>query len=117
MFRPGHLHRSLIAEGDRPALALTFEYTLGHDERQGEGVDFVLFGTLGTQTLNERFFLPRDSAFNFAHEVNLILTKHGLPSRGGPVMFFHDEYDQVFADVRRLVHGEAGEAVDLREFE
>ncbi len=117
MFRPGHLHRSHIADGQRPAFSLNLDYELGKDEQQRSGISFVLHGTVAERTINEAFFLPRDSAFNFAHDVNVLLKKHGMQTHGGPIMLFHDEYDQMFEHIRALLQAESGEAVDLREFE
>lgn len=118
MFKSGHLHRALAAIGERPAFELNLNYHRDKDAQGHVGMQFALTGNVAGQPVDEAFFLLKDNAYNFAHEVSRVLKKYGMHPQQGPVMLFHDEYDLVFEDIRQQL-GATGwaESVNLQEFE
>jgi len=117
MFTPGHVHRSNLdcPESLRlaPPFTIDFYYEVRHDPQEGPMLHMRLVGEVQGRHFDEEFELYRDVAFNFASAATRVAAKHGLPPNASPIMRSHDEYDKVFADIRKQLHTKPGDPVNL----
>lgn len=110
MFEPGHLHISRIRLlPSDTGFSLDIRYSI---EDQRKGVDFTVDGTVNDNEIHERFSLPRDTAFNFASNVDHILRRHGVLTPEFMSLSAHHEYDAMFEDIRGRLHSWNGEPID-----
>ncbi|UVE19099.1 DUF5064 family protein [Pseudomonas sp. LS44] len=115
MFQPGHLYlQPQSPYGQRFEIHL--DYDLERDPQGAQQVHFDLHGEIDGQPFTESFELPRELAVNFASVASRLAGKHGLRVPSGPVMFFRDDYDAMFDDLRQRLDIKPGEPVDLQKF-
>ena len=76
-----------------------------------------MVGDLAGKTFEERFELHRDTAFNFASVATRLARKHGFPTNTSLIMRNHQEYDQMFADIRAKLGAHTGDTVNLDHLE
>ena len=112
MFEPGHLHicRTALQASDF-SYDIHIRYEVREDPKEGTSMHFAMEGDVGGNTFQEEFELPRDLAFNFAHDANVIARKHGLPHAATLPLATHKDYDLMFEDVRHRLHAESGDPV------
>ncbi|WPC03997.1 DUF5064 family protein [Pseudomonas benzenivorans] len=118
MFEPGHLHRvNPVATPDQPAYSIDLYYEVRQDPVEGPMLQMRMHGEVAGKAFEEAFELHRDTAFNFASVASRIARKHGLPSDTSLLLRNHQEYDQMFADIRAKLGSHAGDPVDLDHLE
>jgi|SRR5690606_15672381 len=112
MFEPGHLHicRTALQASDF-SYDIHIRYEVCENPVEGTSMHFAMEGDVGGNTFQEEFELPRDLAFNFAHDANRIAIKHGLPHTATLPLAMHKDYDLMFEDVRKKLHAESGDPV------
>ncbi|OCR23160.1 acetyl-CoA carboxylase [Pseudomonas syringae] len=112
MFEPGHLHitRTALQASDF-GYNIHIRYEVCECPGEGTCMRFVMEGEVAGNQFQDEFVLPRDLAFNFAHDANRIAIKHGLPHLATLPLAMHKEYDQMFEDVRHKLHAESGDTV------
>ena len=110
MFEPGHLHLSRIQLlPTDTGFNLDIHYSV---DAQRSGVEFVVEGEINPQAVRESFSLPRDTAFNFASNIDHLLRRHGVLTREFMSLSAHHEYDAMFEDIRAQLDAWKGEAID-----
>ncbi|MEO1817687.1 MULTISPECIES: DUF5064 family protein [Pseudomonadaceae] len=110
MFEPGHLHISrLQLLPEDTGYSLDIHYSI---DSQRSAVEFVVEGEINQQVVRETFSLPRDTAFNFASNIDHILRRHGVLTREFMSLSAHHEYDAMFEDIRERLNAWNGEAID-----
>ena len=110
MFEPGHLHITHVALlPSDVSYTLDLHYQTASDAVEGPGMQFTLTGNLAGETVEESFQLPRDSAFNFASQIDRIARRHGLPEGQKLLLIDHHDYDRMFADVREQLDRHSGD--------
>lgn len=114
MFEPGHLHlaRMRLIPGDT-GFSIDITY---HIAEQGSKVAFDVQGEANDQPINESFDLPRETAFNFASDIDHLLRRYGVLSPEFMSLSTHHEYDAMFDDIRSQLNAWHGEAIDLDQF-
>lgn len=112
MFEPGHLHicRTALQASDF-SYDIHIRYEVCENPTEGTSMHFSMEGEVAGNSFQDEFELPRDLAFNFAHDANRIAVKHGLPHLATLPLAMHKEYDQMFEDVRKKLHAESGDPV------
>ncbi|MHC8318156.1 DUF5064 family protein [Pseudomonas sp. LB3P31] len=116
-FEPGHLHIERIAlTKDGYSYALSIDYEVAQDPKEGEGMLFKMSGTVQGKELQEEFFLPKDQAFDFARHATRLAQKHGLPKEAG-IGSVHKAYDLMFEDVRAQLDVKSGDPVKPEHLE
>lgn len=112
MFEPGHLHicRTALQASDF-SYDIHIRYDVRENPVEGTSMHFAMEGDVDGKAFEEEFELPRDLAFNFAHDANRIALKHGLPSAAALPLATHKDYDLMFEDVRQKLHAESGDPV------
>ena len=110
MFEPGHLHisRMRLLPSDT-GFSIDIRYDI---EGQGKTVDFTVEGKVNDNEVHETFSLPRDTAFNFASNVDHILRRHGVLTPEFMSLATHHEYDAMFEDIRGRLGAWNGEPID-----
>ncbi len=110
MFEPGHLHlsRMQLLPSD-VGFSIDIRYEI---DEQCTAVHFTLEGEIKGEPLKESFSLPRDTAFNFASNIDHILRHHGVITPEFLSVSAHHEYDEMFEDIRAKLHAWHGEAID-----
>ncbi|MCD5993960.1 DUF5064 family protein [Pseudomonas sp. CDFA 602] len=118
MFEPGHLHitHAALQQSD-VTYDIHLNYEVTEDPKEGTGVHFTVQGDIGGKAFNEEFQLPRDLAYNFAHDVSRIAIRHGLPNSAGLPLAQHKDYDSMFEDIRNKLHAKSGEPVKPEHLE
>ena len=83
MFEPGHLHitRSALQKTDH-SFDIHIRYQRIEDPAQGTRMSFAMDGEINGKAFSETFELPRDLAFNFAHDASRIAMGAGGLQRG-----------------------------------
>ena len=110
MLEPGHLHISRVQLlPTDTGYSLDIRYSV---DAQRSGVDFVVEGEINQQAVHENFSLPRDTAFNFASNIDHLLRRHGVLTREFMSLSAHHEYDAMFEDIRAQLDAWKGEAID-----
>jgi hypothetical protein len=112
MFEPGHLHicRTALQASDF-GYDIHIRYQLSETPEEGTCMHFSMQGEVAGNVFEDEFELPKDMAFNFAHDANRIAIKHGMPHIAVLPLTMHKEYDLMFEDVRAKLHAESGDAV------
>lgn len=114
MFEPGHFHRSnSVANGDVPTYAIDLHYDIRQDAAEGPMLQMSLEGEIDGVTFEDSFELHRDTAFNFASVVSRLAHRHGLPTSVVLISHEHEEFDQMFEDIRHRLDAHSGDPVDL----
>ncbi|MDD1509777.1 DUF5064 family protein [Pseudomonas sp. CNPSo 3701] len=114
MFEPGHFHRSnSVANGDVPIYTVDLHYDIRQDAAEGPMLQMSLKGEIDGAPFEEAFELHRDTAFNFASVVSRLAHKHGLPTSLVLISHEHEEFDQMFEDIRHRLDAHSGDPVDL----
>ncbi|WNW13580.1 DUF5064 family protein [Pseudomonas sp. DTU_2021_1001937_2_SI_NGA_ILE_001] len=118
MFEPGHLHivHSALQKTDH-SFDIHLRYQKVEDPAEGTCMSFDMQGEIDGKAFNETFVLPRDLAFNFAHEASRIAIRHGLPNPAGLPIAQHADYDRMFEDIRAQLHARSGEPVKPEHLE
>jgi hypothetical protein len=112
MFEPGHLHICHTAlQASDFSYDIHIRYEVCENPAQGTSMLFAMEGQVQGQTFQEAFELPRDLAFNFAHDANRIAIKHGLAPTATLPLAMHKDYDLMFEDVRQKLGAESGDPV------
>ncbi|MEE4788908.1 DUF5064 family protein [Pseudomonas alliivorans] len=118
MFEPGHLHMTHAAfQPSDVAYDIHLRYEVSQDPKQGTGIHFTMQGEIDGKTFSEEFVLPRDLAFNFAHDAGRIALKHGLPHSDSLPIAKHPDYDRMFEDIRDKLDAKSGEPVKPEHLE
>ncbi|SDR97574.1 protein of unknown function [Halopseudomonas sabulinigri] len=114
MFEPGQLHlaRMRLLPTDS-GFSIDIRYQV---EQQGKAVSFHVTGEVNGEAIDEGFTLTRDSAFNFASDIDHLLRRHQVLSPEFMSLTTHHEYDAMFEDIRSQLHAWHGEAIDLDQF-
>nr|WP_312231432.1 DUF5064 family protein [Pseudomonas sp.] len=114
MFEPGHFHRSnSVATADIPNYAIDLHYDIRQDAAEGPMLHMTLKGEVKGTAFEESFELHRDTAYNFASVVSRLAYKHGLPANVVLISHEHEEFDQMFEDIRHRLDAHSGDPVDL----
>ncbi|GAB7527720.1 DUF5064 family protein [Pseudomonas sp. 3A(2025)] len=118
MFEPGHLHitRSALQKTDH-SFDIHIRYQRIEDPAQGTSMSFAMDGEINGKPFSETFQLPRDLAFNFAHDASRIAIRHGLPNTAGLPIAQHKDYDRMFEDIRAQLDIKSGEPVKPEHLE
>lgn len=118
MFEPGHLHITHTAL-QRPDATydIHLRYEVTSDPGQGTCVSFTMEGDIEGKSFTEHFQLPRDLAYNFAHDASRIALAHGLPSADALPLARHPDYDRMFEDIRDQLDAKSGEPVKPEHLE
>jgi hypothetical protein len=111
MFEPGHLHRTNLP--GMPEFAVDIYYEVRNDAEQGMMMHFRMVGNFAGNAFEDEFELHRDTAFNFASSITRLAAKHGFHPAFGAVLRNHQEYDQMFDDIREKLKAIPGEPVNL----
>lgn len=118
MFESGHLHRAnSVATADQPLFSIDLYYQVRQDPSEGAMLHMRMVGEVAGKPFEEEFELHRDTAFNFASVASRIAVKHGLPTRISLIARTHQEYDQMFADIRTKLGSHSGDTVNLDHLE
>ncbi|MGG2397622.1 DUF5064 family protein [Pseudomonas sp. SH1-B] len=118
MFEPGHLHRSNLPSLDgQPGYSIDFYYEVRQDAQEGAMLHGRLVGEIDGKAFEEVFEMHRDTAFNFASVISRLVSKHGLHPNHSPIMREHEEYDEIFEDIRAKLHAKPGDAVNFDHLE
>ncbi|KQQ50689.1 acetyl-CoA carboxylase [Pseudomonas sp. Leaf127] len=112
MFEPGHLHitHSALQKTDH-SFDIHIRYQRTEDPAHGTGMNFDMQGEIDGKAFSDSFQLPRDLAFNFAHDASRIAIKHGLPNTAGLPLAQHKDYDRMFEDIREQLDARSGEPI------
>lgn len=112
MFEPGHLHitRAPLQASDF-GYDIHIHYEVSENPEEGKCMHFKMHGEVAGNTFEDEFVLPKDLAFNFAHNANQIAAKHGMPQTALVPLAMHEEYDRMFKDVHDKLGIEPGEPV------
>lgn len=118
MFEPGHLHitRSALQKNDH-SFDIHIRYQRIEDPAQGTAMSFAMDGEINGKAFSETFQLPRDLAFNFAHDASRIAIRNGLPNTAALPIAQHKDYDRMFEDIREQLHVKSGEPVKPEHLE
>lgn len=118
MFEPGHLHitHAALQQSDI-TYDIHIRYEVIEDPKEGKSMGFTMEGDIGGNAFSERFQLPRDLAFNFAHDASRIGIRHGLPGAASLPLHLHKDYDRMFEDVRDQLDAKSGEPVKPEHLE
>lgn len=118
MFEPGHLFRgNSLAVGEVPTYAIDLHYDVRQDAAEGPMLHMSLKGEIAGAAFEESFELHRDTAFNFASVVSRLAHKHGLPTSVVLISHQHEEFDQMFEDIRQRLDAHSGDPVNLDHLE
>lgn len=118
MFEPGHLHitHAALQQSDS-TYDIHLRYEVTEDAKEGKSVAFTMDGEINGKSFSEHFQLPRDLAFNFAHDASRIAIRHGLPNAAALPLHLDKDYDRMFEDVRDQLDAKSGEAVKPEHLE
>ncbi|MBX8508841.1 DUF5064 family protein [Pseudomonas cichorii] len=118
MFEPGHLHITHAAlQNTGFSYDIHIHYEVQEDPKEGTSMHFTMQGEINGKSFTEEFRLPRDLAFNFAHDASRIGIKYGLPNRAAMPIDLHKDYDRMFNDIREKLHARSGEPVKPEHLE
>jgi hypothetical protein len=118
MFEPGHLHITHTAlQQTDVTYDIHIRYEVISDAKEGTSMGFTLEGEINGKAFTERFQLPRDLAYNFAHDASRLAIKHGLPNADCLPLARDPDYDRMFEDVREQLHARSGEPVKPEHLE
>ncbi|MFJ4141366.1 DUF5064 family protein [Pseudomonas sp. NPDC089734] len=118
MFEPGHLH---ITHAALQRSGFTYDihvhYETCEDPDEGTCMHFTMQGEINGKTFTEEFQLPRDLAFNFAHDAGRIGIKYGLPNLAAMPVEMHKDYDRMFQDIRDKLDIKSGDPIKPEHLE
>lgn len=118
MYEPGHLHLTHVAlQPSDISYDIHLRYNVEEDPKQGTSMHFTMQGAINGKPFEEQFQLPRDLAFNFAHDASRIAIRHGLPNSAALPIAQHKDYDRMFADIRDKLHAKSGDPVKPEHLE
>ncbi|GGJ90395.1 DUF5064 family protein [Pseudomonas matsuisoli] len=118
MFSPGHLHIAhLPSAPQHRAFTLDLHYEIRQDAAEGPMLSVRVLGNVDGEPFEDAFELHRDSAFDFASVACGLAAKRGLTAESGLVLTQHDEYDQMFEDIRRQLDIEPGDPINFDHFD
>ncbi|WP_434677872.1 DUF5064 family protein [Pseudomonas sp. R1-18] len=118
MFEPGHLHLTHAAlQQSDVTYDIHIRYEVIEDPKEGKSMGFTMEGDINGKAFSEQFQLPRDLAFNFAHDASRIGIKHGLPNADSLPLARDPDYDRMFEDVRDQLDAKSGEPVKPEHLE
>lgn len=101
MFKPGHLHRVNRDEADgQPVYSVDLYYHIKFLPDGNRKLVMTMLGNVAGEAFQEEFELSKEEAPNFGSVASRIAQKYGLPTQTGLIAKNHDEYDQMFADIR-----------------
>lgn len=112
MFVPGRIEVDQVANGYLPAMHLLLEYTVD-PVSSNQHAHFHLSGQVGQRMVEEKFSMHRDEAYNFLAEIDHRLRRYGVPLPKASVFTHHEDYDQMFEDLREKLHTQPGDPIDL----
>lgn len=117
MFQPGHVHRDnitqLAALPGQPPFSVDLYYEVRQDPKEGPMLHMRMVGEIAGRKFEDSFELHRDVAYNFASVAMRVASRHGLPRIATPIMRGHEDYDLVFADIRKKLDFKPGDPVNL----
>lgn len=115
-FEPGHLHieRHALTDDD-VSYNLCIDYEVTQDPEKG--MQFTMHGSILGKDMEEKFFLPKDQAYNFASNVTHIAEKYGIPKTHSGIGSVHKHYDAMFEDVRAQLDMKSGDPVNPEHLE
>jgi len=116
MFKPGQVEVSQLPSETAPGYQLTLDYHVEGEAAVPEWACFHLHGSVGQVAVDERFRMHRDVAFNFLQRIGQRLRQRGLRVARAPLFGLHADYDPMFEDLRRQLHCQPGEPIDLERF-
>lgn len=117
-FEPGHLHIERHAlNKDDVSYNIYIDYEVTQDPKEGKGMLFTMHGSIQGKDLTEKFFLPKDQAYNFASNVTKIAEKYGIPKALSSIGSIHKHYDAMFEDVRVQLNMKSGDPVNPEHLE
>ena len=117
-FEPGHLHIERHAlNKDDVSYNIYLDYEVAQDPKEGKGMQFTLHGSIQGKDMQEKFFLPKDQAYNFARNVTKILEKYGIPKVHSSIGSNHKFYDLMFEDMREQLDMKSGDPVKPEHLE
>ncbi|NUT83161.1 MULTISPECIES: DUF5064 family protein [Pseudomonas] len=117
-FTPGHLHikRDALNRND-VSYDLNIDYEVHQDPKEGRGMLFTMHGSIQGRDMEEKFFLPKDQAYNFGSNVTQIAEMYGIPKVYSAIGSMHKNYDLVFEDVRVQLGMKSGDPVKPEHLE
>ncbi|RON33664.1 DUF5064 family protein [Pseudomonas brassicacearum] len=117
-FEPGHLHIERHAlNKDDVSYNLCIDYEVHQDPKEGKGMLFTMHGNIQGREMEEKFFLPKDQAYNFGSNVTHIAEKYGIPKMYSAIGSMHKNYDVMFEDVRVQLDMKSGDPVKPEHLE
>ena len=117
-FEPGHLHIERHAlNKDDVSYNICIDYEVHQDPKEGKGMLFKMHGNIQGREMEEKFFLPKDQAYNFGRNVTQIAEKYGIPKMYSAIGSMHKNYDLMFEDVRVQLDMKSGDAVKPEHLE
>lgn len=117
MFEPGHVHRASLPGFPGQQFSIDVYYEARPNPKEGTMLHLRMVGEIDGRHFEEEFEMHRDTAFNFASVISKVAVKNGLNPNNTLIMRNHQEYDQVFADIRRVLGAEPGETVNFDHLE
>ncbi len=117
-FTPGHLHieRHALNKADH-SYNICVDYEVTQDPKDGKGMQFRMHGTIQDKTVDEKFFLAKDQAFDFARSIDRIAKQYGVPPKA-VVTSAHDMYyDAMFEDIRGKLDVKSGDPINPQHLE
>ena len=117
-FTPGHLHieRHALNKDDH-SYNYCVDYDLAQDPREGKGIEFRLHGTIQEKPVDEKFFLAKDQAFDFARSIDRITQAHGMPVKALATSAHRMHFDEMFEDIRSKLNVKSGDPIDPAHLE
>ncbi|WP_394560330.1 DUF5064 family protein [Aquipseudomonas alcaligenes] len=115
MFSPGHLEVHREPQQVGVGIHLCLDYQVCRDE-SGRHVDFHLSGEVGGRPVADEFRLRDDVVYNFLQNVGRGLRRQGIEAIQPALFALREELSPLFIDLRRQLHSELGDAVDLPRF-
>ena len=75
-----------------------------------------MHGKINNTDFNESFTLPKDMAYNFAHDAFQIAVKYGIP-KTADIRAMHGYYDKMFSDVLAQLNHKPGDPIKPEHLE
>lgn len=101
MFKPGHLHRFNREEAEGvPVYSIDLYYQVKYEPEGRRTLLIAMLGNVSGQSFQEEFEISKEDASNFASILSRAAEKYGVPTSKGLIAKNHEEYDQMYADIR-----------------
>ena len=114
----GHLPANgtpVASKGNPQQEAYTGAGNSHENPTEGQGIQFHLHGTVGDESrsapVDETFFMAKDQAYNFAHEISTLLKKKFGAIQGNEITSLHQYYDKMFEDIRSKLGVKSGDPI------